>query len=68
MDKYCNDDYCVSICDFCKHYKDYSEEKHKLNEGFIGVGTCLKKNIEVEASDSCDNDFESKYQKGEVNE
>lgn len=52
MAKYCNDD-CKSVCDFCKHYKDYGTP-----EEFDGTGMCLAKKVEVDASNYCDDDFE----------
>ena len=52
MAKYCNAD-CHAVCDFCKHYKDY-----RTDGKFEGSGTCTKKNIEVDASNYCEDDFE----------
>lgn len=42
-----------SICDFCKHYHDDLEGE----KGFAGEGLCLAKNIRVDATDSCEDDF-----------
>ena len=46
----CSED-CFPICDFCKHYEDYGIDE------FQGDGICLKKDIEVECCDSCNDDF-----------
>lgn len=51
MARYCNEG-CHAICDFCKHYKDDGIE------GFVGEGICVKKNIRVDASSYCEDDFE----------
>lgn len=38
---------------FCKHYQDDLEGER----GFAGEGLCLAKNIRVDATDSCKDDF-----------
>ena len=52
--KLCNED-CMPICDFCKFYQDKNKN---ISNKFAGEGICLKKNIEVDASEFCEDDFE----------
>ena len=43
-----------SLCDFCVYYLD---DKHSDKNVFAGEGLCQKKNIRVDAIESCDDDF-----------
>lgn len=56
MAKYCNIgcEEIGSLCDFCIYYKDDSFD---LKSDFEGEGLCTKKNIRVDSSDSCEDDF-----------
>ena len=44
---------CLPVCDFCKFYTDYSFLQD--DSEFEGVGICEYDNMEVCASDSCNN-------------
>mgnify|MGYP001110010156 CR=1 FL=1 len=50
----CGED-CSPVCDFCKHYLD---DDYNVEDSFAGEGKCLKKNTEVVAHASCQDDFE----------
>lgn len=47
---------CHPICDFCRFYRDYSEDEID-SEGYYGAGFCGLHREEVYASSYCD-DFE----------
>ena len=58
MAKYCNDECKLvgGVCDFCIYYED-DEVIYGLDSFFQGYGKCKIKNISVQASDGCDDDF-----------
>jgi len=51
--KLCHED-CIPVCDFCKHYIDDGEGSNT----FEAEGLCVVKNKRVDASESCQDDFE----------
>lgn len=56
MAKYCDKE-CEemgSLCDYCIYYKDDLEG---VEGKFAGEGLCIKKDIRVDAYDSCADDF-----------
>lgn len=57
MPKFCNKECEImgSVCDFCIHYLD---DAHGKENGFAGEGLCMAKKRHVDATDSCEDDFE----------
>jgi len=54
-----------SLCDFCVYYL---YDKHSDKNVFAGEGLCQKKNIRVDAIESCDDDFHCSLVKEKENE